>query len=768
MSQLSGGRGTVEVSNPGAARTGVLREAGLLGPILDAELDRWVSAVCRNTGAASAVLCLFDGEEQLITNVCSQAPGADVSRRTAGDLLRRTRLHEGETFEAVLRELTQVADGVGCLVAEHAVVVNGQTVGRLGVADPDRHEWSADDLAGLSEAADVVSAQIHARLAKVEVARVQQLVASHNQVHDMIGRAAPLHEVLTAACEAIERYDPTLMPSVLQRNPESNTLHGGVGPSFPPAYFAAVEGAPIGPSIGTCGPAAWFGQLTVSADLDEDPNWAPIRGLSQMAGVAHCWSMPAKDASGDVLGTLAFYGRAPRTPGPEHLALLEDWARVCATAIERSRNLDQLTHDARHDGLTGLPNRVAVIERLEFALRHARPDAAVAVLFIDLDGLKAMNDALGHDVADEMLRTQARRLSQSLRGNDFVGRFGGDEFIVVAEGVKDTDEAGRLGARLLEFIAQPLAGLTSMAVTASIGIALVRSNGVDAKQALRRADEAMYEAKRAGKDRCVFAEVGETVQASRRVQIARALRNAEARGEMHLAYQPIIELATGETVAVEALLRWSCPGVGDVEPAEFIPVAEDTGSILPIGTWVLLHACESTVALATGGLDLHVNVSAVQVTNPHFTTWVRQTLTHAQYPAHRLVLEITDATLTRDDEVALANLRDLAEMGVRIALDDVGIGHLSLGWLYDGLLTALKLDRLLIARLGTERGRAIAAGVIAVAHGAGCIVSAEGVETDDELHHLRAMGCDTAQGFRIAMPSPLEDVPGIGPRTAKS
>ncbi|HEX2805164.1 MAG TPA: EAL domain-containing protein, partial [Kineosporiaceae bacterium] len=679
-----------------------------------------------------------------------------------------SRLGEGESFEARLRVLAHAVEDVRCLVAEHEVTVEGRTVGRVGMADRDRYEWSADDLAALAEAADVVSARIQARLAKAEVARVQQLVSSHNQVHDMIARSVPLREVLTAACEAIERYDPSLMPSVLQRDPESNTLHSGLGPSFPQAYLDAVEGAPIGPSIGTCGPAAWFGQLTISENLDEDPNWGPIRGLSQMVGVAHCWSMPAKDSTGEVLGTLAFYGRAPRTPGPEHLALLQDWARVVGTAIERSRNRDQLTHDARHDGLTGLPNRVAIFERLDFALRHVRPEAAVAVLFIDLDGLKAMNDTLGHDVADEMLRTQAGRLSRSLRGNDFVGRFGGDEFIVIAEGVRDADEAGGLGARLLEAIAQPLTGLTSMAVTASIGVALVRSDDIDAKQALRKADEAMYEAKRAGKDRCVFAEIGESIQASRRVQLARALRGAETRGEMHIVYQPIVALPTRKTVAVEALLRWTNPEVGDVGPAEFIPVAEDTGSILPIGAWVLLEACAAIAPFATGhGLDLHVNVSARQVTNPDFATWVRQTLAHAEYPPDRLVLEITEATLTRGDEVALTNLRDLVALGVRIALDDVGVGHFSLEWLHDGPLSIMKLDRALIARLGTERGRAITAGVITAAHGAGCIVTAEGVETDDELHHLQDLHCDTAQGFHIATPRPLEDLPYLATDTTK-
>jgi len=326
--------------------------------------------------------------------------------------------------------------------------------------------------------------------------------------------------------------------------------------------------------------------------------------------------------------------------------------------------------------------------------------------------------------------------------------------------VQDADEAGRLGARLLEVIAQPLTGLTSMAVTASIGIALVRSSDVDAKQALRRADDAMYEAKRAGKDRCAFAEIGETVQASRRVQLARALRGAESRGEMHLVYQPIIDLPSGKAVAVEALLRWTHPEIGEIEPAEFIPLAEDTGSILPIGSWVLLHACEAMAQRAKdGGLDLHVNVSARQVTHPDFATWVRQTLAHAEFPAARLVLEVTGATLIGNDNVARADLRDLLALGVRIALDDVGVGHLSLEWLHDDLFSSLKLDRALVARLDTERGRAIVAGVITAAHGAGCTVSAEAVETDEELRHLRALGCDTAQGFHLGAPGRPEDLP---------
>lgn len=598
-----------------------------------------------------------------------------------------------------------------------------------------------------------MSAQV--RSGVLDEARSQEMLVSRAEVQDMIARRAPLPEILTAVCEAVEQFDSSLLASVLQRDPQSNTLHSGVGPSFPPEYLAAVEGAPIGPNIGTCGPASWFDRLTISEDLDQDPNWEPIRGLSQLAGVAHCWSMPARDSSGEVVGTLAFYGRAPRHPEPEHVTLLEGWAPLVGTAIERSRHFDQLAHDARHDALTGLPNRAAILERLDFALSHVRPEAAVAVLFIDLDGLKAMNDTLGHVVADEMLRTQARRLSQALRGSDFVGRFGGDEFIVIAEGVNDADEAGGLGARLLETLAQPLTGLTSMVVTASIGIALVRGNDVGAQQALKIADDAMYQAKRAGKDQCVFAELGEAVQVSRRMQLARALRGAEARGELQVRYQPILNLRSGDVVGVEAMLRWESIDMGVVEPAEFLPIAEDTGSILTIGAWALLAACEALAPSTDSSLDLHVNVSPRQLRSTDFAVWVRQTLAHAQFPPDRLVLEITGASLTgTDHDTSLTNLRALNALGVRIHLDNVGAGLLSLDWLYDGLLDALKLDRVLISRLDTERGHAIVAGIIATAHGVGCSVIAEGVESREELQQLRRLNCDAAQGHHIAASLP--------------
>jgi diguanylate cyclase (GGDEF)-like protein len=654
-------------------------------------------------------------------------------------------------------------DTQGVFAAVHVAVLEHR-VGRLAIADPARDAWSAEDLAVLTDAAAAVSAELERRVAKAEVVRIRQLVTSHNGVHDMIGRGAPLHEILAEVCQTLERYDPSLMASVLQRDAKSNTFHSGIGPSFPKEYLSSINGAPIGPGIGTCGPAVWFGEFKVSTDLRRDPNWEPIRALAELAGVAHCWSMPIKDNAGEVLGTLALYGRHPRAPQSEHAALLQDWARVVGTAIERAKSMDRLKHDARHDSLTGLANRAAIFERLEAAIQRVRPETALAVLFVDLDGLKAMNDSLGHDVADEMICEVAQRLSKSVREGDFVGRFGGDEFIIVAESVGDSTQARHFGARLLEAIAQPLPGMQSRAVTASIGITLVRSNDIDAREAIRRSDAAMYEAKRAGRDRCVFSEIGESAPTGRRLQIARGLRGAENRSELHLVYQPVIALPSHEIIGVESLLRWNSPTLGAVTPAEFIPIAEDTGSILQIGAWVLRESCETLSKLASAGhrLELGVNVSARQLSQPDFPLWVRQTLAHAPFPADRLSLELTETSLLRPDSVTFGNLGELDSLGVRVVLDGFGTGYSSLTWLREQSFSTIKIDRGFISGIHErDVDRAIVAGVIHMAKDLQYTVIAEGVETEEQLRILQTLGCDRAQGDFIAHPASLEQLVGL-------
>jgi diguanylate cyclase (GGDEF)-like protein len=600
--------------------------------------------------------------------------------------------------------------------------------------------------------------ELQLRLANAETERVRQLVTTHNRVHELIARAAPLGDVLTELAQGIELYDPSVIPCIVLLDRATSTLHPGAGPSLPAHYLAAIDGVVIGPNIGACGSAAWSGRLTISRDIETDPRWAPIRDFVMDAGLRHCWSMPIKAADGEVLGTLALYGPQPRQPLPEQLALMEDGARLAGIAIERHRAMERLIHDARHDGLTGLPNRTAIFEHLDDAIVRIRPETQVGVLFVDLDGLKLLNDSYGHDRADELLREVGERLASSVRAGDFVGRFGGDEFVVIAEGIADAEEAGELGFRLLEAVSEPLPGLESTVVTASIGITLMDGSAADAREAIRQADHAMYDAKRSGRDRCNFFEGSRRTRAGRRLTLARELRDAEMRGEMSIVFQPVFDVETTAPVAVEALLRWTSPTLSAVSPGEFIPVAEDTGAIVPLGAWVLRESCE-TLARLGGDVELSVNVSAHQLTQPGFAHSVHQILAHAEFPVGRLTLEITETALLRPDAVSIRTLSELEALGVRIVLDDFGTGYSSLSWLKKHPLHAIKIDRSFVSGLPADAGdAAIVESLLGLGRALGHTVTAEGVETEQQLEALRALGCERVQGFLLGRPLPVDEL----------
>ncbi len=738
------------------ARLVMLRSCGVLDVSPDAELDRWTAALRRTTGAVVTALCFADSSRRLAKSVCTAAgPG----ERVAGLALT-------ESLESYVAGLAHPAGPAasGHSYAEAPIAVDGYVLGQIGMAAVDRPAWTEAELAALADTASAVSTALALRLAKKGAERVQQLVASHNTVHDLIARGAPLRDVLLEILESVERYDPSVFASLLMLDPTSHTLHSGLGPSLPPQWLADIDGVVIGPNVGTCGAAAWSGQLTVSESLAADPKWAPMREKAAAAGLGHCWSMPIKSAGGEVLGTLALYGPRPRLPLPEQLAWLEDWARLAGIAIERRQALGRLTHDARQDSLTGLPNRMAIFESLDDAIQRVEPAGTAAVLFIDLDGLKDLNDTLGHDHADEMIREVGERLAAAVRPGDFVGRFGGDEFVAIAERISDREEASRLGLRLLQAISEPLPGIDSTVVTASIGIALVRSSAVEAREVIRASDGAMYEAKRAGRDRVTFFDGSERMHAGRRLVLARGLRGAEQRGELRLVFHPVLALPTVELVGVEALLRWTNPTFGEVSPGEFVPIAEETGAIVPIGTWVLRESCEMMARATEPGrpLELNVNVSARQVSNPDFALWVRQTLAHAEFPADKLGLEITETSLMRPNAASTRNLRELDALGVHIVLDDFGTGYSSLSWLKQHPFRAIKIDGSFIGGLpGNNADHAIVAAVIDMAKALGCIVTAEGVETEQQLAVLQKLDCPRAQGFLFTHPVPAEELPAL-------
>jgi diguanylate cyclase (GGDEF)-like protein len=734
-------------------RRALLHRSGLLELGARPELDRWTAVLRRATGSAVAALAVELADRTLITGLWT----GDAEEPES------TEIPAEDSFDAFLSGKVDApawADGLHSYL-EASVEIDGQVLCTLGVADAAPRDWDERDVQILDDATTAIAAEIRLRLANDEALRFHDLVASQHRVHELIAGGAPLRDVLVELVEGIEHHDPSVVGCVVLLDRESNTLHPGAGPSLPPHYLAAIDGVVIGPNVGACGSASWSGQLTISDDIATDPRWAPIRDFVLDAGLGHCWSMPIKAPAGEVLGTLALYGPHARQPLPAHIALMEDGARLAGIAIERHRALEQLIHDARHDGLTGLPNRTAIFEQLDEAILRVEQDSALAVLFIDLDGLKTLNDTLGHDRADEMIREVGQRLSAVVRGSDFVGRFGGDEFVVVAEGVADEDQAARLGFRLLEAVSEPVPGIDS-SVTASIGITLLTDGQSDAREALRQADAAMYEAKRNGRDRITFFGGSRRSQEGRRLALVRELRDAEMRGELGLVFQPVFHLESGALAGVEALARWNSPALGQVAPDEFIPVAEDTGLIVPIGSWVLRESCETMhriQAQAGRPLELSVNVSAGQLANPGFARSVQQTLAHAEFPADQLVLEVTETSLVTSDTVAAHTLRELESQGIRIALDDFGTGNSSLAWLKEHPLDAIKIDRSFVAGLaGDSRDQAIVASLISLARALGCAVTAEGVETEDQLIALRLLDCERVQGFLLAYPLPADEL----------
>jgi diguanylate cyclase (GGDEF)-like protein/PAS domain S-box-containing protein len=439
--------------------------------------------------------------------------------------------------------------------------------------------------------------------------------------------------------------------------------------------------------------------------------------------------------------------------------------RGTGTDITEQKQVEnQIRHMAHHDALTGLPNRILLHDRIGQAIAQARRGGSVAaILVIDLDRFKNVNDSLGHQVGDGLLRSVAERLVGCVRGTDTVARMGGDEFVVVLVELRHAEDAGQVARKMLAALPRPInIDGHELRVTTSIGICAYPHDGEDAETLMRNADAAMYHAKETGRNNFQFFTRQMNIAANQRLLLEKDLRLALERKEFTLYYQPQLDLKTGDIVGFEALIRWPHVQRGMVVPMAFIPLAEETGLIGPIGEWALHRACTQArgwQALGYPQLQVSVNCSAQQFRLEGLVDMVARTLRETGLSASSLELELTESIIVEHTEHVMARFKALDEIGVKLSIDDFGTGYSSLGYLKRFPIHELKIDQSFVRDISSDPDdAAIVSAIIAMAHGLGLRVVAEGVETTEQLAFLRKLGCDRAQGYYFSRPLPAEEI----------
>lgn len=599
-----------------------------------------------------------------------------------------------------------------------------------------------------------------------EMARRKEIIRQrndHNKVLQAIASPTPLPEILTLIVNITEQNYPDSLCSILLLDKAGERLYVGAAPSFPDYYNQAVDGLVIGEGMGSCGTAAYRKERVIIEDIHTHPYWRDFAELAMRANLAACWSQPIFSSDQQVLGTMAIYHRTSYYPSPELLAEINELAQLASIAIERRRSEEKVTQLAFFDVLTLLPNRRLFMANLEKALSaDNRHKVNGALIYLDLDHFKALNDSLGHDIGDELLVQVAHRLKQCVRDEDTVARLGGDEFVIFLSG-RDVaqdfimDHALTMAERVQTTLQVPyqLKELVHY-VTPSIGITLVPQLAISSSELLKQADTAMYQAKKRGRNTISFYNEAMQRRADQRLMLERELREALVGQQFSLYYQPQFD-NNYQLIGAEALLRWRHPEKGLISLAEFIPVAEETGLILFIGDWVMREAC-AQLTRWPGLPRLAVNISPKQFRQPKFNQKMAAILTEHEIARTRLTLDITESSLMGDFEETVEKLQGLQNLGVELSVGNFGTGYSSLTHLRLLPINQLKIDQSFVHNINAGRNEGvIVETIIVMAKHFGLSVIAEGVETKEQFQFLAERDCNGFQGYFFSMPLTVDE-----------
>jgi diguanylate cyclase (GGDEF)-like protein len=587
--------------------------------------------------------------------------------------------------------------------------------------------------------------------------RVEAFNRARNRILEMVAEGMVVEEILSEIVLAAEAFYPSSRCVIQCRD-------SLIAPSFPHSEMPAI-GQLLEEPAGSAASAQSASRAVMLTDFEEQLSGAEARAFVAQYGFASWWSLPFEKGSGTI-SMFQCEGRAP-SEGEGDVLLMA--ARMAGMASVHSRMHTELFHRAHHDTLTELPNRELCDQKIKEALARAnRHRRQVAILCIDLDEFKQVNDQYGHEAGDSLLRVVASRLRPCLRETDTLARIGGDEFMVVLDDVKDAESVERVAEVLLNTIAEPIPlGSVTLRASASIGAALFPADGSSASELKVHADHAMYRAKELGRNTFQVFSPELSNKFARRHQIENHILDALENDGFELHYQPQYTVER-EMVGLEALVRFRSPEHASISPAEFIPIAEQTGLIVDLGKWVLKEVCRQGRKWQDAGIlpiRIAVNVSPLELNHDSFADHVAEVLHESGFAGNRLQIEITETAMMSSVEKAICHLRELARFGIQVSVDDFGTGHSSLSYLHRLPIDELKVDRSFVRQLTESReSAAIVRAIVALAGGLGLKVVAEGVETEEQLTILRQLGCKIIQGYLFSRPLPAEALEEILPR----
>jgi diguanylate cyclase (GGDEF)-like protein/PAS domain S-box-containing protein len=586
-----------------------------------------------------------------------------------------------------------------------------------------------------------------------DISENKQLRSLQQLIMSALAEELPLTEIADQLCRRVEVIAPDVVASLLHIDSDG-LIHPLGGPSLPDDYSRALEGVAVGPDIGSCGSAAYHGKPVLAEDLDTDPRWQPFKARPLEVGLKACWSTPIKAKDGRVIGTFAFYFRETRAPSRWHQRIVDACVHLGALAIERKEARAQIARLAYHDMLTGLPNRAQLLELIDQAIADCPAEKQLALIFLDLDHFKDVNDTLGHSAGDALLIEFTKRLRARIQPSDLLGRLSGDEFVIVLPNC-DPARASTVASNITEALASPLwIDNRQVSISASMGISIYPDNATDIDTLMQQADAAMYKAKQAGRSTHRFFSANMNRLAEQRLIFSVALRQAIANDRLKLVYQPQTRTIDGGLYGVEALARWHDCELGEVPPSKFIPLAEEVGLIEQIGLWSIREACRQMAAWRDAGLEIPcvaVNLSPLNFQNTKLAAVVAQTIAANGLSPDRLMLEITEGVLVNERSAAIATMNAIRKLGVGLSLDDFGTGYSSLSRLAHLPIRELKIDRSFMRHIERDpNALAIATAVVRVGQSLKMAVVAEGVETEGQRQLLAGLGCDVVQGYLCA------------------